>query len=123
MMKIRGLSNYLGSKGGMGTAERIINLIRTHETLVIPFAGHCAITREMRWPDRVLINDLDTTVVDAWRAASLDPQLEVYNLPALDCLHAVLARLGLGWSSDSTRTAHLQLALSLTLNHSMMIKR
>lgn len=96
MIKIPGLSNYLGSKGGMGTAERIINLISPHDTLVIPFAGHCAITRKMRWPARVLINDLDPTVVDAWRAVNLGPQLEVYNLPALDFLRAVLARPDLG---------------------------
>ncbi|MBD2768448.1 DNA adenine methylase [Hymenobacter sp. BT664] len=84
MIKIPGLNTYFGGKGGSGTYQRIINHIRPHDTLVIPFAGNCAVTRAIKWPGRVLINDLDTAVGDAWRAANLGPRLEVYNLPALD---------------------------------------
>jgi site-specific DNA-adenine methylase len=96
MIKLPGIKSYLGGKAASGTAERIINLIRPHDTLVIPFAGNCAITRKIKWPTRVLINDLDTTMVDAWRAANLGPQLEVHNLQALDFLKMVLQRPDLG---------------------------
>jgi len=96
MSKLPGIKSYLGGKAASGTAERIINLIRPHDTLVIPFAGNCAITRKIKWPGKVLINDLDTTMVDAWRAANLGPQLEVHNLQSLDFLKMVLQRPDLG---------------------------
>lgn len=84
MFKIPGIDSYFGGKAASGTYQRIINHIRPHDTLVIPFAGNCAITRAIHWPGRVLVNDLDTTVIDAWCAANLGPKLEVFNLPALD---------------------------------------
>jgi DNA adenine methylase len=96
MLKIPGLNTYFGGKGASGTYQRIINHIRPHDTLLIPFAGNCAVTRAIRWPGRVLVNDLDVAVVAAWRAADLGPQLEVHNLPALDFLSMALARPDLG---------------------------
>lgn len=84
MFKIPGLDTYFGGKGSSGTAQRIINHIRPQDTLIIPYAGNCAVTRAIQWPGRVLLNDLDPAVLDAWRAAGLGPCLEVYNIPAID---------------------------------------
>lgn len=69
MLKIPGLTTYFGGKGSSGTYQRIITHIRPHDTLLIPFAGNCAVTRAIRWPGRVLVNDLDV-VVQAWRAGN-----------------------------------------------------
>ncbi|UOQ51730.1 hypothetical protein [Hymenobacter cellulosivorans] len=96
MRKIPGISTYFGGKGSSGTYQRIINHIRPHDTLIIPFLGNCAITRAIHWPTRVMANDLDPAVVDAWRAADLGPSLELHNLPALDFLAQVLRRPDLG---------------------------
>lgn len=90
MRKIPTLSTYFGGKGSAGTYQRIINHIRPCDTLIIPFLGNCAVTRAISWPGKVLVNDLDTAVVDAWKAAQLGPSIEVYNLPARDFLHEAL---------------------------------
>lgn len=94
-IKLPGLDTYFGGKGASGAVQKIINLIRPHDTLVIPFAGNCALTRHIRRPGRVLVNDLDPVVVAAWQAAQV-PGVEVSNLPALDFLSAVLQRQDLG---------------------------
>lgn len=62
----RDRSSYFGGKGGAGTYQRLINEIPPHDTLLIPFAGHCAITRHMRSPRTVLLFDLDSDVCDWW---------------------------------------------------------
>ena len=41
---------------------------------MIPFLGDCAITRVIKWPGHVMLNDHD--LPDKWRAANLDPQVE-----------------------------------------------
>ena len=61
----------MGGKAASGTYQRIVNHIRPHDTLVIPFLGNCAITRVIKWPSRVMLNDHD--LLDKWRAANLDP--------------------------------------------------
>ena len=45
MIKIPGLTTYFGGKGSAGTYQRIINHIRPHDTLIIPFLGNYALTR------------------------------------------------------------------------------
>jgi len=96
MIKIPTISTYYGGKGSSGTFQKIINHIRPHDTLIIPFLGNCALTRKMRWPAQVIANDLDPFIIDQWRAANLGPQLDLYNLPALDFLATVLKLPDLG---------------------------
>ena len=90
MFKLPGINSYMGGKAASGTYQRIINHIRPHDTLAIPFAGNCAVTRAIQWPGRVLINDLDTAVLDAWRGAALGQKLETFNLPAIDFIRNII---------------------------------
>lgn len=96
MIKIPTISTYYGGKGSSGTFQKIINCIRPHDTLIIPYLGNCALTRKMRWPAQVIANDLDPFIIDQWREAQLGPQLDLYNLPALDFLATVLKLPNLG---------------------------
>lgn len=57
--------SYFGGKGGC--FRNLINQIPPHDTLYVPFAGHCAIVRNIRRPKRVFLNDLDAAVVAWWR--------------------------------------------------------
>ena len=63
---IPGLEGYPGCKGGAGVYQQIISHIPKCETLYIPFLGHCAITRNINRPRRLILNDKDPIVVDAW---------------------------------------------------------
>lgn len=94
-VKLPGLDTYFGGKAGPGTYQRIINTMPVMDTLVIPYAGNCGVTRHIRWPARVLVNDLDPVVTAAW-ATHRAPGFEVHNRPALDFLSDVLSRPDLG---------------------------
>jgi len=96
MIKLPTISTYYGGKGSSGTYQKIINHVRPHDTLIIPFLGNCALTRSMEWPAQVIANDLDPYIIDQWRDAELGPRLDLYNLPALDFLATVLKRPSLG---------------------------
>ena len=96
MIKLPTISTYYGGKGSSGTYQKIINHVRPHDTLIIPFLGNCALTRSMEWPAQVIANDLDPFIIDQWRNAELGPRLDLYNLPALDFLATVLKRPDLG---------------------------
>jgi DNA adenine methylase len=60
-----GDGSYFGGKGGC--FRHLINQIPPHDTLYIPFAGHCAIARNMKPPQTIFLNDLDTAVIFWWR--------------------------------------------------------
>ena len=96
MIKLPTISTYYGGKGSSGTYQKIINHVRPHDTLIIPFLGNCALTRQIQWPAQVIANDLDPYIIDQWREARLGPRLDFYNLPALDFLATVLKRPDLG---------------------------
>lgn len=96
MIKLPTISTYYGGKGSSGTYQKIINHVRPHDTLIIPFLGNCALTRRMQWPTQVIANDLDPFIIDQWRESQLGPRLDLYNLPALDFLATVLKRPNLG---------------------------
>lgn len=57
--------SYFGGKGGC--FRHLINQIPPHDTLFIPFAGHCAIARNIKPPQTIFLNDLDSTVISWWR--------------------------------------------------------
>ncbi|GAB2874090.1 DNA adenine methylase [Hymenobacter ruber] len=96
MIKLPTISTYYGGKGSSGTYQKIINHVRPHDTLIIPFLGNCALTRQIQWPAQVIVNDLDPYIIDQWRNAEIGPRLDLYNLPALDFLAIVLKRTDLG---------------------------
>ncbi len=64
--KVNALEGYFGGKGGSGTYQQIINLIPPHNTLVIPFLGHCGITRNIKPCQNWYLNDINKDVVKAW---------------------------------------------------------
>lgn len=68
--KIDALEGYFGGKGGSGTYQKIINLIPPHKTLVVPFLGHCGITRNIKPCNTWYLNDINSEVVDAWKKYS-----------------------------------------------------
>ena len=67
MLTGKPLFNYPGSKEGNGVYQRIINEIRPHKTLVIPFAGNCAITRYIKAANNTILIDKDPRVIEAWK--------------------------------------------------------
>ena len=96
MIKLPTISTYYGGKGSSGTYQKIINHVRPHDTLISPFLGNCALTRQIQWPAQIIANDLDPYIIDQWRNAELGPRLDLYNLPALAFLATVLKRPNLG---------------------------
>ena len=58
--------HYLGGKGCAGTYQQIINRIPPHVRLIIPFAGNCAIARNIKPALNTLLFDLDKNVIAAW---------------------------------------------------------
>ena len=59
-----GVDSYFGGKGSC--FRHLVNQIPPHDWLFVPFAGHCAITRNMRLPANVLLMDKDGGVCDWW---------------------------------------------------------
>lgn len=62
--------SYFGGKSGAGVYQTLINLIPKHEFSIVPFAGHCAITRRMRPAYWTVMIDRDASVVDRWHRYS-----------------------------------------------------
>lgn len=53
--------------GGKGLCFRhLVNQIPPIDKLIVPFAGHCAIVRNMKLPGEVHVNDLDQQVFAWW---------------------------------------------------------
>ena len=59
-----GKDSYFGGKGS--SFRNLVNQIPPHDWLIVPFAGHCAIVRNMQLPARVWINDIDVDVFRWW---------------------------------------------------------
>ena len=68
---IPGLEGYPGCKGGAGVYQQIISHIPQCKILYIPFLGHCGITRNINRPYKLVLNDKDPVVVEAWKEALL----------------------------------------------------
>lgn len=61
----RSTDSYFGGKGLC--FRLLINQIPRHDRLIVPFAGHCAITRHMALPPQVILCDKDADVMIWWR--------------------------------------------------------
>ena len=94
---VPGLEGYFGSKGSAGVAQAIINIIPPHETFIVPFLGHCAITRSKIFAKKTIIIDLDKEVCKKWEgclAKSVIPTfvgeknvLGSYNHPSIHIIN------------------------------------
>ena len=69
MLKVKGLENYPGGKSGSGTFQAIINQIRPHENLIVPFLGNCGIVRNIAQGNIIYGVDMSSYVISCWKAA------------------------------------------------------
>lgn len=76
--KVDGIDHYHGGKGGSGTYQTIINFIRPHDFLMIPFVGHCAVTRWIKGCKATIGFDTDINVVTSWKKMNLS-RIKVNN--------------------------------------------
>ncbi|MBP40192.1 MAG: hypothetical protein CL528_00310 [Aequorivita sp.] len=75
---IPGLDGYFGGKGSSGVPQQIINIIPPHETLIIPFLGHCAITRSVKPAKKIIAHEKDRSVFLKW-CQYYDPIWKLYT--------------------------------------------
>lgn len=69
--------SYYGGKGAAGVYQILINQVTPHDTLVIPFAGHCTLARKIHPPARLIVNDIDNDVYDWWHKHSKGDAVEI----------------------------------------------
>jgi hypothetical protein len=60
------VDTYPGGKAGAGVYQRLINLVPRHRVLVVPFAGHCGLTRHIKPAEHTIVIDADAAVCDWW---------------------------------------------------------
>lgn len=65
--------SFFGGKGAAGLAEWIINQTPPHDTLIIPFAGHCALSRKILPCRRLILCDLNPSVAEWWMESNRLP--------------------------------------------------
>jgi hypothetical protein len=85
---IRPIKNYTGGKGGAGTYQTIINLIRPHSCYIEPYLGGGSIALYKRRSFITIGNDLDPQVISQWRKAGCD-WMHLFNMKALDLLLSI----------------------------------
>jgi len=88
-------ASYPGGKSGAGIYQRLINLIPHHETLIVPFAGRCGVTRRIRAAGHTILIDLDERVLDWWHAWQRKPEGRAVELHHADGIEWVRFRFGL----------------------------
>lgn len=69
---INQIKTYPGGKGASGTYQTIINQIRPHETLIIPFVGNCAILRNICRSANTICYDADPRIINYWNQQQID---------------------------------------------------
>lgn len=91
-MIVKPFKSYFGGKEGNGTIQTLINHIPPHQAFCSLFLGNCAVTRYIKLPKYVLLNDLDERVVAAWSGFKpdlLEYQVDIDNRPAIDILKEI----------------------------------
>ena len=84
-----GRSSYPGGKSGSGIYQRLINLIPPHDLLIVPFAGHCGIVRNLKPAEHTIVIDLNPDVCDWWHSWSRSKRgrdLEIHNCDGIEWL-------------------------------------
>lgn len=96
-------SSYPGGKSGAGIYQRLINLIPPHRVLIVPFAGHCGIVRNIRPAEHTIVIDQDPLVCEwwaSWRRSKHGRDLEIHNCDGIEWL-----RYRLGFTEYSASAA------------------
>ena len=97
----RDQSSYPGGKSGAGIYQRLINLIPPHRVLIVPFAGHCGVVRNIRPAEHTIVIDANPTVCqwwDSWRRSKRGRYLEIHCCDGIKWLRY---RLGCTEYSDA----------------------
>lgn len=85
----RDVSSYPGGKSGAGVYQRLINLIPPHRVLIVPFAGHCGVVRNIRPAEHTIVIDQDPVVCqwwDSWRRSKRGRALEIHHCDGIEWL-------------------------------------
>jgi DNA adenine methylase len=69
--------SYYGGKGAAGVHQILINQVTPHDTLVIPFAGHCTLARKIHPAKNLILNDIDSNVFSWWHNYKTDEEKEI----------------------------------------------
>lgn len=72
MQKLTNIPHYFGGKGSSGTYQAIINHIRPHDVLIVPFLGNCAIARHIRKANTVIGIDASSHIINCWKEMEYD---------------------------------------------------
>jgi len=77
---------YFGGKGAAGSYQKIINCIRPHETLIIPFLGNGSVLRNLKPCQQTFAYDIDEDVIKKWQAAPVDRNIYLGSLSFMESL-------------------------------------
>jgi len=103
-MSVEGKSSYPGGKSGAGIFQRLINLIPRHRILIVPFAGHCGVVRNIRPAEHTIVIDQDPAVCQWWLDWSRTKKgrdLEIHNCDGIEWV-----RFSLGCTEYSAPSGH-----------------
>jgi hypothetical protein len=64
--RVKTMSSYPGGKSGAGIFQRLINLIPRHRILIVPFAGHCGVVRNIKPAEHTIVIDQNPVVCQWW---------------------------------------------------------
>jgi site-specific DNA-adenine methylase len=87
------MGSYPGGKSGAGIYQRLINLIPPHRVLIVPFAGHCGVVRNIKPAEHTIVIDANPTVCDWWEAwgrSKAGRALEIHNCDGIEWLRYTL---------------------------------
>lgn len=82
-------SSYPGGKSGAGIYQRLINLIPRHRILIVPFAGHCGVVRNIRPAEHTVVIDQNPSVCQWWADWSRSKRgrdLEIHHCDGIEWL-------------------------------------
>lgn len=99
----RDRSSYPGGKSGAGIFQRLINLIPRHRILIVPFAGHCGVVRNIKPAEHTIVIDQNPSVCQWWADWSRTKRgraLEIHNCDGIEWL-----RFSLGCTEYSAAKA------------------
>lgn len=85
----RDKSSYPGGKSGAGIFQRLISLIPRHRILIVPFAGHCGVVRNIRPAEHTVVIDQDPAVCQwwwDWSRSKAGRDLEIHHCDGIEWL-------------------------------------
>jgi len=71
---------YFGGKGASGSYQKIINHIRPHKKLIIPFLGNGSVMRKIKPCEETFCFDVDPDVIKKWQGSTKDRNIFVSSL-------------------------------------------